>query len=114
MEACGAMRQNVICAIGPAIGPCCYEVDADFVARFFERLGQNLCHGLFVSVENGKYRCDLKTLNARLLRASGVPQTQIDVSTCCTACDPHLFFSHRATQGKRGTMGAVIEVPENA
>jgi YfiH family protein len=92
-------------AVGPAIGPCCYQVDrpvADRVRDLVaapERLGPD-------GPEH--WRLDLPGLNADLFAAAGVPAAQITQSRLCTACHPDWFFSHRGDGGRTGRQGAFI------
>ena len=51
---------------------------------------------------------DHKGVNARRLAQLGVPAGQIAVSDACTMCRPDVFWSHRATNGRRGVQAAVI------
>ena len=57
---------------------------------------------------DGKALLDLKGVNARRLAQLGVPAGQIAVSDACTMCRPDVFWSHRATNGRRGVQAAVI------
>ena len=57
---------------------------------------------------DGKALLDLKGVNARRLAQLGVPAGQIAVSDACTMCRPDVFWSHRATDGRRGVQAAVI------
>ena len=57
---------------------------------------------------DGKALLDLKGVNARRLMQLGVPAGQIAVSDACTMCRPDVFWSHRATDGRRGVQAAVI------
>ena len=57
---------------------------------------------------DGKALLDLKGVNARRLVQLGVPAGQITVSDACTMCRPDVFWSHRATDGRRGVQAAVI------
>ena len=57
---------------------------------------------------DGKALLDLKGVNARRLAQLGVPAEQIAVSNACTMCWPDVFWSHRATDGRRGVQAAVI------
>lgn len=95
----GADAENIIVAIGPAIGLCCYEVGADVAERFPAQ-----CR---IYKGNGKYMLDLKKANEISLREIGVKQ--IDNTAPCTRCNNDIFFSHRGQGGKSGTLGAVIE-----
>ena len=63
--------------------------------------------------ESGTRRfADIAMLNRRVLLDAGVPAGNIAVADDCTCCHPDVFFSHRATGGKRGVMGAAIVLPE--
>ena len=53
-----------------------------------------------------KYYVNLKALNACSLRSAGV--TRLDISTDCTMCQHHRFWSHRITGDARGSQGAII------
>ena len=57
-------------------------------------------------LNNGKFRVDLKALNAMWLKRAGV----LDISVCpdCTACRPDRYWSHRITGGQRGSMANII------
>jgi copper oxidase (laccase) domain-containing protein len=77
-------------AVGPGIGPCCYEV-GDEVRAAFEGIGPDL-------VANG--RLDLREVARRLLERAGV--RSLEVSEECTSCSPELFFSHRRDRGRTG------------
>ena len=91
-----ALRAERTAAIvGPAVGPCCYEVGPEVSARFDGDLTSN---GIL----------DLWTAAERALRRAGVAEVErVDL---CTRCNPELFFSHRrsgAARGAQGVIGAV-------
>lgn len=104
VSAFGCDPKDICAAIGPNIGPCCFETDADVPSAMIAAFGAEA--NPFIAPKNDKFFVDLKGLNALCLRAAGVQN--IEISTHCTACDPHLFWSHRVTQGHRGSQGAVI------
>jgi YfiH family protein len=86
-------------AIGPAIGPCCYEVRDDVAEPFRARFGRGI-------VKHG--RLDLWRAADETLRAAGVEQVErLDL---CTACHPELFFSHRRDGKPRGVQGVLARV----
>jgi polyphenol oxidase len=86
----------VAAAIGPAIGPCCYEVRDDVAEPFRKRFGRAI-------VRDG--RLDLVTAAEQALRRAGCASVErLDV---CTACHPELFFSYRR-DGKPGGGQGVI------
>lgn len=86
-------------AIGPAIGPCCYEVGEEVAEPFRERFGEDV-------VRNG--RLDLWTSAERALRSAGV--ARVDRFDRCTACEPESFFSHRRDAGRTGRQGVIAYV----
>jgi polyphenol oxidase len=59
-------------------------------------------------ISEGQYQLDLKQLNALILQKSGIPNSQIDVTSYCTSCDHELFFSHRRDNGKTGRLMSFI------
>jgi YfiH family protein len=86
-------------AVGPAIGPCCYEVGEEVAAPFRERFGDDV-------VRQG--RLDLWTSAERALRAAGVER--VDRFDRCTACEAETFFSHRRDAGLTGRQGVIAYV----
>ena len=104
----GCDPKNIRAAIGPNIGPCHFETDADVPNAMLEAFGEEAKP--FIRSAGEKFYLDLKQINALSLRRAGV--THIDISTECTMCSPDRFWSHRVTQGKRGAQGAVIVCKE--
>ena len=97
-------------AIGPSIGRCCYEVSADVFDAMSENHGIEIAQGFVKSIpeKDGKYHCDLPNLNAELLMRMGIPKENVDVIGECTCCHPEKYFSHRYTNGYRGTLLNII------
>ena len=58
----------------------------------------------------GKYQLDLWLANLILLLRAGVLLKRIDITDICTACNPEILFSHRASHGKRGNLGGMIRL----
>ena len=108
VAAYGCKPENIRAAIGPNIGPCCFETDADVPDAMRKALGAPA--EAHIRRQGDKYYVNLKAINALFLQNSGV--TQIEQSTHCTACRPDLFWSHRITGGIRGSQGAVIVCKE--
>ena len=77
-------------AIGPGIGPCCYEVGDEVIERFLG-LGSDVARGRML---------DLAAVARRQLERAGV--TEIESSELCTSCESELFFSHRRDRGVTG------------
>jgi YfiH family protein len=96
VEALGGTLQA---AIGPAIGPCCYEVGEEVAAPYRERFGGDVMHGR---------NLDLWTSAERALRAAGVER--VDRFDRCTSCEPETFFSHRRDRGVTGRQGVIAYV----
>ena len=104
VENYGCDPKNVRAAIGPNIGQCHFETDADVPEAILAAYGEEA--GKWIVRKGEKFFLDLKAINALGLRQAGV--TDIDLSESCTACAPHRFWSHRVTKGQRGSQGAVI------
>lgn len=102
----GAKTDCVNAAVGPAIGYCCFEVGAEVIDACTEYIGD--CADLVTIKKNGKFLLDLKTANARRLVQLGLKEENISISQSCTMCEHEKFFSHRYTNGERGSQGALI------
>ena len=109
MAELGADTHYIKAAIGPCIHSCCYEVDVPFVNAVKEtRCGGELMRFITPSDKEGKFYADLPSMNLHLLTLCGLSPTNINVSLHCTCCESDVFFSHRASGGKRGLMMAGI------
>jgi purine-nucleoside/S-methyl-5'-thioadenosine phosphorylase / adenosine deaminase len=91
--------RGLAAAIGPSIGPCCYEVGEEVAAPFRQRFGEDVVRGR---------RLDLWTSAERALHAAGVER--VDRFDRCTACEPEMFFSHRRDAGRTGRQGVIAYV----
>ena len=107
----GCDPADILCGVGPSIGPCCFEVDAPVYEAFAKT--PFFDPSCAVDDQNGKYHVDLWELNRRILLSAGVPAENITVGDLCTRCYPDLFWSHRATGGKRGSLAGVIALTED-
>ena len=107
-ESCGTDPADLLAAIGPCIGPCCFETDADVPDAMRAALGSEA--GQAIRPAGAKFYVDLKRLNAIWLRRAGV--TCIDISADCTACQPQRFWSHRRVGNARGSLAAIIRLRE--
>jgi copper oxidase (laccase) domain-containing protein len=83
-------------AIGPCIGPCCYEVGDEVAHPFRERFGEEVVLGR---------RLDLAEAAERALRAAGCEE--VERVALCSSCEEGLFFSHRRDRGRTGRQGIV-------
>lgn len=83
-------------AIGPGIGPCCYEVGTEVLSAF-EGLGEGVADGPML---------DLREVARRLLARGGVER--VEASELCTSCEPDLFYSHRRDDGRTGRQAGLV------
>ena len=102
----GTDPADLVCAIGPNINKCCYEVDEP-CARHFYDLGLDDSRFVFPQ-ENGKFMVDMPECNRRIMISCGVKPENITLGDLCTKCHSDLLWSHRATHGDRGTMAAFL------
>ena len=107
----GTDPEDLICAIGPSICQDCYEVSED-VAEVFRTEFPSKYKEILLKKENGKYQLDLWKANEIILEEAGVKKEHIAVTNICTCCNRKYLFSHRATQGKRGNLGAFLMIKE--
>lgn len=105
----GCRPEEILAAIGPGISQCCFETHADVPEAMTAALGEIVKEHI-ISLENGKFRVGLKEINAALLRRAGVAPGHIEISADCTACLPEKYWSHRVTQGERGSQAAMIQL----
>ena len=104
----GCDPKNIIAAIGPCIGECCYEVDTP-VYSAFSKLALDMDKFLFKK-DSEHWMLDLREANRQILVNAGVLPENIDISDICTCCNSDELHSHRATGGKRGNLAAIIEL----
>lgn len=102
----GTRVEDCLVAIGPSIGPCCYEVDGRVKEAFDEAWAG--AGALFVATGKEKWHLNLWEANAGALAEIGVPRQHIFVSGLCTGCRTDWFFSHRKERGLTGRMAAFI------
>jgi hypothetical protein len=128
----GSRPEDLIAAIGPGIGPCCYAVGEEVLSEFESQFvyARELFREVYATdpVRN-KYpmlfltqrapghspigpglHVDLIEANRRQLLAAGLRPRAIQAVGGCTNCQPELFFSHRTSRGRAGRMMSVIGV----
>ncbi len=96
----GSSPQDILAAIGPSIGTCCYEVDSSVANAFRNQKGHDKF--LFAGKKADKWTLNLAEANQRQLLGCGVSEENIDLCDLCTACNQDLFFSHRGSGGMAG------------
>jgi hypothetical protein len=101
----GCRAGDILAAVGPAIGSCCYEVDQPVIeaarsclpGRVPARPGRP-----------GRWLLDLPEMNRLILLEAGIRPGHITMAGYCTACRGDLFYSHRAQNGRTGRMASLI------
>lgn len=137
-EQYGTQPQDVFCAIAPSICQDCYEISRDvaevFAKAFAGREAEILTSPLQKSGEKrpadpeqaaglipvteilsggkpeDKFHLDLWQANRIVLEEAGAVPSHISVTDICTCCNPQILFSHRASQGRRGNLGAFLMI----
>lgn len=108
----GSNPKDIVAAIGPSICGDCYEVSEDvaeaFREAFAEFSGDGKALPFLQAKGNGKYQLDLWEANRCILLKAGLLPQHISMTDICTCCNPGFLFSHRATDGKRGNLGAFL------
>jgi polyphenol oxidase len=94
----GAAPENLVAAIGPGVGQCCYEVGEEVLERFTD-YGEGIAEGR---------RLHLAEVNRRQLSRAGVQQ--IDIFDMCTFCLPEVFHSFRRDRERAGRLVSAIRV----
>ena len=111
----GSRPADIRVALGPSIGPCCFEVGPEVVAEFRAAFGE--LRGLVVAGPR-KEHLDLRVATRALLEAAGVAPEHIDGRPPCTKCEPERFFSYRRDGMEGGVhmgfIGLTCHVPKVA
>ncbi len=100
-EVYGSKVENIIAAVAPSIGACCYEVGEDVAKHFFDT------PGAYTKIED-KYMLDLPYINKYQLLKMGLREENIEMSDVCTACEVDRYFSYRKEQGCSGRFMSMI------
>jgi YfiH family protein len=102
----GHAAKDVVAALGPAIGPCCFEIGAEVEAQLrqaYPQAGEAIRRD-----EQGRVVADLWSLNRQALLEAGVPAASVDVLAECASCQPARFFSHRRDKDGTGRQAGLI------
>lgn len=103
----GSDPKDIVCAIGPSICCDCYEVSEDVAVQFEQEFPEHVSD-ILRRKKNGKFLLDLWLANKIVLTEAGIRPENISVTDICTCCNPDILFSHRASKGKRGNLGAFL------
>ena len=109
-EQYGSDPKDILAAVGPSICMDCYEVSEDVIEEFEKVFDKKYRNSLFYRKENGKYQLNLWMANKIIFLEAGIPEENISMPNLCTCCNPEFLFSHRASHGKRGNLGAFLGI----
>lgn len=105
----GTDPADILAAIGPGIGPCCFETHED-VPNALTAAMTGAALPFIRLKENGKFAVDLKGINAKRLELAGVDPAHIAVCGECTSCLADKYWSHRRQGTQRGSMASMIQL----
>ncbi|MFS1513461.1 peptidoglycan editing factor PgeF [Chengkuizengella sp. SCS-71B] len=108
-EEYGSKPENILAAIGPSIGDCCYEVDKRIINHF---ANNQYFYSSIQHKGNDKYTLNLKEMNRQIMLKAGISPTHIEMTQYCTGCFTELFYSHRIEKGLTGRMMSWIGLKE--
>lgn len=97
--------EDILTAIGPSIREECFEVGDDVAEIFMNEFGAET-----VKKYGDRYHVNMQAAIKMQFREAGIPDKNIDDSGICTACRSELLFSHRKTKGRRGNLGAFLQL----
>lgn len=106
----GTRPEEIYAAVGPSICQDCYEVSEDVILEFQKTFSRELWKDIFYRKETGKYQLNLWEANRQILLGAGILPEHISMPNLCTCCNPEFLYSHRASQGKRGNLGAFLGI----
>lgn len=114
-ESFGSSPKDIVAVIGPSICKECYEVSEDVANEFFKVFTEDMWKEILEKKEisnndNNKYQLDLWKANYYILLKAGLLAQNINISAVCTACNSELLYSHRASNGKRGSLAAFLTI----
>ncbi len=101
----GSDPRRIRAFIGPAIGPCCYQVGWEVLAAWHEHADLDTA----AAVAGGRH-FDLPLANQLQLCRAGLAVDNIEQADVCTRCQEHEWFSHRAQGPLTGRFGALIAI----
>jgi YfiH family protein len=101
----GSRPEDLEIAIGPGIGPCCFEVGPEVAIQFRAFFPER-------NDLDARAKLDLVETVRRQLRRNGVTEGQIDTSGLCCCCDPELFESYRRDRERAGRMVAAVGIAQ--
>ena len=105
----GCRPEDILAAIGPGIGPCCFETHDDVPSAMVQRLGEDILSHC-VPLAHGKFSVDLKGIIHWQLTQAGLADGHVDTLSLCTAGHPELYWAHRKMGDQRGNHAAMLQL----
>lgn len=99
-------KEDLMCIIGPSIGPCCYEVSQELAQKFHEKFTNN--KEKFYIIKDEKYYLDLWKINEYILKSSGV-ENIINLNLC-TSCNEDKFHSYRKHNKSSERIATILQI----
>lgn len=100
--------EDLVCIIGPSIGPCCYEVSQELAEKFNTNF-TNSTEKLY-KIEDGKYKLDLWKVNEYIIKECGVKDENIINLKICTSCNSDKFHSYRKHNQTPKRIGTILQI----
>lgn len=100
--------KDLVCVLGPSIGPCCYEVSKDLIEKFNTIITNN--DEKFYIIKEDKYYLDLWKVNELILKNCGVKEENIINLNICTSCNSDKFHSYRKHNQTTKRLGMILEI----
>ncbi|WGX75864.1 peptidoglycan editing factor PgeF [Paraclostridium bifermentans] len=104
----GTNPEDLLCVLGPSIGPCCYEVSKDLIEKFNTIITNR--DEKFYIIKESKYYLDLWKVNELILTSCGVKKENIVNLNICTSCNSDKFHSYRKHNQTTKRLGMILEV----
>ncbi|MCD8118200.1 MAG: peptidoglycan editing factor PgeF [Lachnospiraceae bacterium] len=108
----GTGPEDLTVAIGPSICQDCYEVTGNVIEAFRDSFPREIWKDLFYRKDEEHWQLNLWYASYWQFRNAGLAPAQISLPGVCTCCNPDVLFSHRASGGKRGNLGAFLMLCE--
>lgn len=110
VEAYGSDPSELLIAIGPCIGPCCFEVHEDVAQQFAQNYPR--CGCIQPSETQGKYNIDIERVTAWQFYTAGVAARNTTIAGLCTCCNAEQFHSFRRDGRNGGSMAGFMQLVE--
>ncbi len=111
-ERFGTSPTDIAVALGPSIGPCCYEVGPEVAGQVQRILRAKSSKRGYINKESSDSKAyfNLWEANKGQLLRVGIPEENIEIAGVCTNCNSDLFFSRRHQKGPTARFGAAIMI----